>query len=607
MSWFSTIVSAVLTAVAGTVLTGYVANLAVRWYRISSFEGGSGYYVVFLALAGGIAALIIGIIVARIVAAGANPAFVKALAFSLLTITALTGAGGSVARLMADVPPTVDGEELMLVVEARWPAGTAQSPAATPGTSFLELGSNTSAHVERLAKRGALWKEDARLVDGRWTVTGVAPVFTERGARSVNIALNDSTRYDFLIDLPRRPGTRDFEFSEWLPTEGAGGTIRDTGISIRYRVQKRSEPTRTETVGPFEVSASIAAFMPDAHTGMTTLDGPATFRVRHGGRLVAYAGESGAAPTTNATVRMLAQLSQSPLALVALVTPANGFTQCALLVDEQGTLREQRIAPCDYTINAEPLTNDSAEFVRLKKKSPAQGRVDRASFIASDMLLFTNAVLDVRALSVRTFAARGTASINENVPPLGLSPDRSSFVRFGYSQNGGGPSVLVVTDFVQDVTYEVPIDRTRMRYAELDELDPAWLAHHFEWQHASGPHDRLVARAHYAPIPYHGVVRVDDAGVHRIRFSSGGHKLRTALVAMLATEFGAEHGALSDDTYDQHITIGGRTFAIGTPGDDGYVLVAVASDVPDNALIDRIATRVNALLSTGTYDALFVP
>ena len=50
MSWISTIFAALISAVAGLLLSGFVASLAVGWYRISSFEGGSGYFVVFMAL-----------------------------------------------------------------------------------------------------------------------------------------------------------------------------------------------------------------------------------------------------------------------------------------------------------------------------------------------------------------------------------------------------------------------------------------------------------------------------------------------------------------------------------------------------------------------------
>jgi hypothetical protein len=52
MSWLASFVVALLTAAVGLVLGGYLASLAVGWYRVSSFEGGAGYFVVAFALLG---------------------------------------------------------------------------------------------------------------------------------------------------------------------------------------------------------------------------------------------------------------------------------------------------------------------------------------------------------------------------------------------------------------------------------------------------------------------------------------------------------------------------------------------------------------------------
>ena len=48
--------------VVGLLVGGFVANLAVSWHRISSFEGGSGYFVIGMALLGFIGGAIVGVI-----------------------------------------------------------------------------------------------------------------------------------------------------------------------------------------------------------------------------------------------------------------------------------------------------------------------------------------------------------------------------------------------------------------------------------------------------------------------------------------------------------------------------------------------------------------
>ena len=66
MSWLASFGVAIATGLLGMVVSGVVANLAVEWYRVSSFEGGSGYFVVGLALVWLIAGAVIGLGVARL-------------------------------------------------------------------------------------------------------------------------------------------------------------------------------------------------------------------------------------------------------------------------------------------------------------------------------------------------------------------------------------------------------------------------------------------------------------------------------------------------------------------------------------------------------------
>lgn len=56
-----TCVAAISTAVLGLFGAGFLATFCVRWYHISSFEGGSGYFVMFIGLFGGIAGLGVGL------------------------------------------------------------------------------------------------------------------------------------------------------------------------------------------------------------------------------------------------------------------------------------------------------------------------------------------------------------------------------------------------------------------------------------------------------------------------------------------------------------------------------------------------------------------
>ncbi|MEO5799930.1 MAG: hypothetical protein ABIZ70_11050, partial [Gemmatimonadales bacterium] len=423
LTWLTSFFVGVLTAVVALFVAGLVASLAVDWYRISSFEGGSGYFVVFVALGGMIAGFLVGIVTARIVAAGAQPGFLRAQGFALLVVGGVALTIGGVARLLADVPPTIDGEELMLVVEARWPANQRESPATVPGLAYLELGSVNTSHVQRLSKRGAFWKEDARLVDGRWTATGAIPLYTSRGTPSLDIALNDSVHAGFILPFSGSPSKKAMAWSEWLPREGRGGPPRDTGVNYRYKVQKISEPVRTETFGPFAISAIIGGFSYEAAPQTTTLDADATFRLAFHGQPVRFASDSVAAGTPR--VDMVAALAGTQPALLALVAPEGAAAHCSILIDGD-TLREVRIGECSQGFVPEEITNDNARFLAARAPKVPRGRLDRQTWSTATWLLFPNDVLDTRTMTLHHFMATADASIVPAVPPLGISPDERS-------------------------------------------------------------------------------------------------------------------------------------------------------------------------------------
>ena len=182
MGWLGTFFIAVLTAALGALLSGIVASLAVDWYRISSFEGGSGYFVVFIALAGLLGGFLIGGITARVVAGGAQPGFGKGLGYALLIVLLLAGAVAGISRWLADVPPTRQGERLMLLVEVRWPAAQQHSPASDPVVRVLENKYFVDEGVDFVLIRplrwfgNLLWKLfDVIFIDGIGVQTMISP------------------------------------------------------------------------------------------------------------------------------------------------------------------------------------------------------------------------------------------------------------------------------------------------------------------------------------------------------------------------------------------------------------------------------------------------
>jgi hypothetical protein len=264
MNWFATITIGLLTAALGAFLAGCVAVAAVTWYRISGFEGLSGYFVGAIGLLGGVAGLIVGLVTARKVAASAAPAFFTGLGLSSGIVVGIAGVAALISWLLADIPPKIDGKELDLAVEIRLPIGETILPGSVAGDSYLTLGSvNPLTHVQRRSERGALLVSEAKLVNGRWIIPGSVDIFTTRGKRSMEVVLGGKSRAGFIVPLPRRPGLKQEQWSEWLPRGRPDGRPwPETEYSYRFRVRRRVPPMPSPDPAVVEAE-KFAALKPD--------------------------------------------------------------------------------------------------------------------------------------------------------------------------------------------------------------------------------------------------------------------------------------------------------------------------------------------------------
>ncbi|MBL9154393.1 MAG: hypothetical protein JNK37_18020 [Verrucomicrobiales bacterium] len=271
MSWLPSIALSFLSGVTGLVLSGLVANACVSWYRVSNFEGKAGFFVVFIALGGGLAAAIIGLIIARLVAAGADPGFPKALGITLGATFGIAGVAALLCRLGADVAPTWDRRELNLEVEFRFPKSSgSEQPPTVEGAWLFRLAA-LDGNTQRTYRDGSLAAEGARREADRWIVPATAPLFTARGGRLISLQHNQQEEAGFLLSLPGHPEPEFESWSEWLPHQQENGQPwPDDRLSYRFRVTKvpLPPPPKTEAEHRAEVNAlqeaEFNAIPPDA-------------------------------------------------------------------------------------------------------------------------------------------------------------------------------------------------------------------------------------------------------------------------------------------------------------------------------------------------------
>lgn len=268
MSWPASIFIAMLSGALGLVCAALISQLCVGWYRISSFEGGSGYFVVFTALLGGMAAFAIGLVVARLMAAGAAPGFIKVLGAALGAVLVIALVALAICRLFADLAPKLDGLALELEIEVRCPRGFAVPPLDEHGALaevYLPGGRRLPTARLRL--------DQTRIVDGRLIVPATVPLTTSSSRKYLDVRFNKD--HDLLFNLPLRshPTAADREWSQWVESGWDAGKPeppKEAKFHARYRVRTIEPPppepdpadVRAREFAALEPDAPLAAWLP---------------------------------------------------------------------------------------------------------------------------------------------------------------------------------------------------------------------------------------------------------------------------------------------------------------------------------------------------------
>jgi hypothetical protein len=606
MSWLASIIVSLLAAAVGLVLGGYLASLAAGWYRVSSFEGASGYFVVAFALLGFVVGLVIGLVVSRVGAASFGFTFWRSFLTSQLTLVGIAAIAGGIARLVADVPPTLRGEQMLLAVEIRWPASAIASPATDTTERRLRLYS-VSGRTARNSREGALWTQDARQEDGRWIVPGAVAVYTSRGERMLAIEPEPAGAKGWLVPLPGHPGPAQLEWSPWIP-RSREGTPPPDGFTMRFKVLPVSQPARTQTFGPWEIATVASGFYEyETADGFRTLATSGRFLIKHQGNRVLIDGTSEYGDTLRVRfdrAESVALLPGAPDALLVRAATELDLGPVYLIVSKGDHVRVELVSQGVPLSAVPPITNDAARFHRARADRVAPGTIDRTTFAEPGAYYFQDALVTTQPAAVRRFTTPLELTLDPNVPPLGISPDGRTFVRVGVAEDSESHE-LVTTDVDSGATTTVPLDAARTRLGAVAALDPEWLNHYYEWQRErDGPY-RLVARAQVTPLPYRGTVTTSSGEYREYHVEPAGEVLYQALIAFLRVEMGATRSAEDEAAIGYRITVGGQHVFVIHDAEARRVGVYMDRGV-DSKLVLKIAERFDAALGTGKYDGMFL-
>lgn len=229
---------ALLTAIAGAVLSIAASLYLTELYHVSNFEGGRGMLIFFaLAPLGFIVGLIIGLIVALFSRGTGFSAFAKGQGIALaLTISLAAIVSGSL-YLAADHPPTLDGKSLALEFEIKIPP-TLKLPTE-PSVETL----HASLYANDRDNRYALLHYDKITTrDGFVFVPGRATLLSQTLNRDLLVSIeNEGGASQFIkLRLRAKPTKDDEAWSDWMTaTERADLSPVPEGerMAVRYRVQ----------------------------------------------------------------------------------------------------------------------------------------------------------------------------------------------------------------------------------------------------------------------------------------------------------------------------------------------------------------------------------
>jgi hypothetical protein len=191
-----------------------------------------------------------------------------------------------------------------------------------------------------------------------------------------------------------------------------------------------------------------------------------------------------------------------------------------------------------------------------------------------------------------------------------LSPDHRSLARVAHSRDGA--LMLAVAELDGTEWRTLPIDPARMRHARFEDIDAAWIAHHFEWRRGADGLDRMRAKASFKPLPWRGAYLAGSPQYNVPHLAADQTEAFTAFLARVPGarrlpdyrypnsgqverrfEIDQETVVVSPDGF--YVLRSGKPYWPGQPGDPKL----------QDALVHRLGAAFDAELASGRHDALF--
>jgi hypothetical protein len=228
-----------ITAVLGGLAAAGVATLLIQLLHITNFEGGSGYFAVFVTLAG----IAVGFITGLISALAVRSDFWKAQTWAAGAILVLGIVAVVLPLLLNDEGPKLNGESLTLQVQLKSPPGWTPDRTRAGQTHgnfcWLQRYAADAPTEQNPMRNGGIRLSQA---DSVWIASSSFDLIDTRSHRYIRIFLGKTVDASIDVPLPRHPGKESEQWSPWT-TSGfyaQKDSAAPSGFSWQFRVQAAS-------------------------------------------------------------------------------------------------------------------------------------------------------------------------------------------------------------------------------------------------------------------------------------------------------------------------------------------------------------------------------
>ena len=245
MGWGDGIAVVILTILMGGVAAFGLSFFLIWFLNITNFEGGSGYFTLFVILTGVVGGFLVGLITVLAM----QSSFLEMQLRAAEIVLALTVAAGGIVvldKVFEDKGPKLEGDSIQLEVELKCPRDWKPDNAlkAGHGGCFLQKYPENGPIETNPIVSGSLTWDNTPAPGEPWAISCAVPLEKTTSPRYMLIYTSKSIEVTLQVPLPRHPGPQFKQWSAWS-TEGflpqKERPVPPAGLAFRFRVLKETD------------------------------------------------------------------------------------------------------------------------------------------------------------------------------------------------------------------------------------------------------------------------------------------------------------------------------------------------------------------------------